>query len=337
VARLFIDGFEAGDYNLWNTVNVPAAISVTTSGSPASGSYHVSITSSSNYPYLEKNLGSTKTELYVKFRYKPYSQHSYNKHLLTFRDGAGTVIASLARNTTSYKLEARRGGNAGTLLATGTAALQLDTYYLIEVRYKPLDSGGVFQVKVDGILDIDYSGDTTNGNQNVQYVRIGSSAETGVYCYAYFDDVVIDDANWIGNSRIQGIRPNGAGNSTQWDPSAGNNWDCVDEVPLSDTDYVSTNVTDEIDLYALGNLAGSVGSVKCIQVQARAAYEGTPIPTKQQLAVRTNSNNYFSSSQSPPSAFGMPIRNIWETNPNTSAAWTESEINALEAGIKAVA
>jgi len=60
--------------------------------------------------------------------------------------------------------------------------------------------------------------------------------------------------------------------------SAGANWDCVEEIPYSDADYVSTNVTGKTDLYEVTDLVGSIHSVKCVQVAARSIKEGSPTP-----------------------------------------------------------
>ena len=119
----------------------------------------------------------------------------------------------------------------------------------------------------------------------------------------HFDNVVIDDAAWPGKTNIQAIRPDRSrGNSTQWTPSAGANWDCVDEVPASDADNVVTNANDQVDLYAAGNLVGTIDSVVCVQVQARAVKEGVATPQNLALGVRTGATDYFSSDKIIPTA-----------------------------------
>jgi hypothetical protein len=89
----------------------------------------------------------------------------------------------------------------------------------------------------------------------------------------WIDDVIFDDSTWVGPSSIQGLVPTGAGATTQFDPSTGSNYACVDEVPASDTDYIYTNTANDVDTYACGNLTGTINSVKAVQVQARCMQE----------------------------------------------------------------
>jgi hypothetical protein len=144
---------------------------------------------------------------------------------------------------------------------------------------------------------------------------------------------VFDNASWIGDTVVLGLSPSGAGNAAQWDPSAGSNYACVDEVPPSDTDYVSTNINDEIDTYAISDLP-SVVSVKAVQVLARARKEGVSTPQNIALVLRTGSTDYPSEDQALNTTFMGHIK-LWEQNPNTAAAWTESGVNGIEAGVKA--
>jgi len=56
-------------------------------------------------------------------------------------------------------------------------------------------------------------------------------------CWFCIDNLIVDNAGWIGQTRIQGLAVSGAGTTTQFDPSTGSNYECVNEVPYSDTDY----------------------------------------------------------------------------------------------------
>jgi hypothetical protein len=204
---------------------------------------------------------------------------------------------------------------------------------LIEVYYKPLNSGGICTVKVDGVTDATYTGDTTNGLENVRTFRFGRS--TG-YIGFYLDDIVVSDSGWLGNQLIQLIVPTGAGSSTQLTPSTGNNYACVDEIPASDTDYVSGNTADLLDTYAMRNLIGTIGSVTATNACVRMNYEGTPTPTKQKIAINSNGTMAYGSDVSTTLSFVDQFQ-LFELNPDGNVAWTESSINALECGVKLVA
>lgn len=331
MARIFISGFETGDRGPWTSYSNDGNVSLQTPPTGMTGSYALLINAMWT-SYMQKDFASNLTALYMSFRYRFTSTSGWT--ILEFRDSGGTVVASLTRNTSTKYLEVRLGSFGGSVLDTGTIALEINTTYLIELRIVPLNTSGIIQVKVDGsAVDIDYSGDTTYGLENIKSLRlVGGESGNG----NYFDDLVIDDADWIGNSRIQAIYPTGAGTTTQWDPSTGDNYACVDERPANDFDYVGTNVADEVDTYAASNLSGIITEIKCVQVIARATKEGSPTPTQLQLAVRSGGTNYFSATKALPTSFGEDVFAIWETNPADSAAWEEADVNAVEIGVKSI-
>jgi len=326
MARIFIDGFEAGDLKLWDIVFGTPVLASSISG--MDNTYCMQMTTSAQQ-YVSKNL-TAATEYYIAFRYRPSGVYS-GQRLIVFYNGT-TKLGSVRRNNSTLVLGVYSSGDG--LLASSTAQINTNTTYLIEIRFKPNTSGGIWQVKINGVLDIDYSGNTGNAS-NINKLSIGAADGTPP-TYAYFDNIVVDDAAWPGDTRIQAIKPTGAGASTQWIPSAGNNYDCVDEIPPSETDYISTNTTGDLDQYAADDLTGNIANIKCVQVQALAKAEGAPTPNNLQLVVRTGGSNFVSGDKEVPSV-SKQLYELWEDNPNTLAAWLESEVNAMEIGVKAVA
>ena len=397
MARVFIDGFEAGDLKLWNTIGAGAGLVAAATG--MDGSYCLHLASGGTTYYIQKTLPSN-SEYYFAFRYRPSNDGS-SRGMISFWSG-GTLIGKLIRIGAAGLLVAYRGT---TVIATGTTPLAIDTTYLIEVRFKPANSpDGVFHVKINGLLplDIEFNGDSTDGAATIDAVRLGHGDSASTNVYAYFDNLVVDNAAWPGNTKIQAIKPTGAGASSHsawaadtvidlnevrkptvfngfeyectaraddfktgavepvwgivvgattdddtnitwtcrvgaWNPSTGDNYACVDEVPPSETDYVSLNHIGNVDTYAAGDLVGAIGSVKCVQVQALAKAEGEPTPTNLQLVLRSGGTDYVGSSHEVPNTNAAQLASIWVTDPATAAAWIESGINDMEIGVKAVA
>lgn len=329
MARLFIDGFEGGDTTLWNGAWGAYAKASASSSPPAafSGSYYVNMGGYSLY----KILSASESAIYLAFKIIIQSRSSTTRDVCGFADSAGT-LAAVVRLTGNPGYFCLRIGSS--TVETGSTNLSVDIAYLLEIKYIPLNSGGTFELKINGNVEFTYSGDTTNGLENVQGIIVGRCG--GDAPEFYCDDVVVDDADYPGNTRIQAIVPTGAGTTTQWDPSTGNNYACVDERPASDTDYVSTNTTDEIDTYAMGDLSGAVSVVKCLQIQARIAYEGSPTPTHIQLGCRSNGADYFDGDISPTSGFAT-VAKILETDPDTETAWLAEAVDSSEFGVKATA
>lgn len=323
MARIFIDGFEAGALDLWDNIGSGASAIAAPSG--MDGSYAGQVATSN--AFLEKAL-SAAAEYYAAFLSKITFTVGGSSSICQFKSGS-TILVDIRRNSGTSKLEAYRGS---TLIATGTTVLNLSQVYHLQVRVNIHDTTGIVQVKMDGVLDLDFSGDTKPGTDTTTNAfQIGQTTTNPMTIQ--FDNVVIDDATWPGKTNIQAIRPNGAGNSAQWTPSAGSNWDCVDEVPASDADSVVTNVNDQVDLYAAGNLVGTIDSVVCVQVQARAVKEGAATPQNLALGVRTGATDYFFSDKIIPTA-AKSVFNLWAQNPNTAAAWTKTEVDGAEIGIK---
>jgi len=321
MARVFIDGFEsqkwlASQGGLWDVAS-GAGLSVQTGyetgyafGTPAN---------SSN---LDKYLPSAAS-YFIGFHFKGYF---YSK-VFRFMNGT-TVLGLLYYNAATGHFYAYKGDQA-TLLQEGTIVVNANDWCHIQMYYLPHATAGTFTVKVNGVQDFSFSGSTSPSTLNIDRIGLlcnGGSSGT------YFDNVVVDDSAWPGVSRIALLTPSGAGNSTQWDPSTGANYACVDEVPYSDTDFISTNVVDEVDTYAMSDLPGTAAVVKCVQVSARARKEGSG-PPNIAIACRTTGGDYYSADQSLQSSFASQSK-LWETNPGTAAAWTTSEVNAMEIGIK---
>ncbi len=337
MARLFIDGFESGGLDLWDTINGAASASGT---QKKTGSY--ALYCSANSIYVIKNLASAISTIFIKkWVYFTAVGSTGPHHFLVFSDNSGTQISigiTVGRQLGFYRLPTTNGG--GTLLGSlGTTVLALNTWYLIEAKIVIDNATGIAELKLNGALplEIDFDGDTQGQAGNtVTKVTLGSYGINNFHVVGYFDDVVLDDAAWIGDTRIQAIVPTGAGNSSNWTPSAGNNWDCVEEVPASDANYVYTNANDILDTYVMGDLVGGVSEVKCVQVQARTVRQGASTPTNLKLAVRSGGTDYVSGDKAVPASY-KSLFNIWETDPATSAAWIVSGVNSAEIGTKSAA
>ena len=159
------------------------------------------------------------------------------------------------------------------------------------------------------------------------------------------DGTVIDDLyvcdgtgttnnDFLGNIYVEGIDPNGDGNSTQLTPSTGSNWQNVDESNPSDGDttYNTADANSETDLYTMTDLS-ETGDILGLQahVEVRVT-SGNPrkirIPVRQSTTTSEGSDLTIAGDD-----YGAR-RRILETNPHTASAWTKSEIDSVEVGIK---
>jgi hypothetical protein len=317
VARILIDGFESGGYDLYD-VSANASV-VSSAGKDMDGSYCLDLTAGSAYVY-KSTIVAGLSEIYLAVLWRP-SAPSDLQPIFRFQNGVSEVT-TLYRNNSTNKLQISG--------QTGTKTISNDTTYLVELYFKIADSGGRIVVKVDGVIDIDFTGDTLDSSAVFNRVYLGRDNATQT-TKAYFDNFIWDDASYIGDTNIQAIVPTGVGTTTEWSPSAGANWQCVDEIPASDADYNTASGWYKKDTYVAGNMSGSINSIKCVQVQSRARFLSFANPTN--IVVRSGGGDYLSAGIDLGSIWKSYF-NIWETNPADSAAWEEADVNAVEIGVK---
>lgn len=117
--------------------------------------------------------------------------------------------------------------------------------------------------------------------------------------------------------------------------SGTNHWDKVDESTADNTDGVRTPAAAgaAIDRFGLPNL-GLTGKINSVVVYSRM-WSAATIYTyaAYRLLVRMGGTNYFSSAVALTTTATL-YSNTWTTNPNTTAAWTWTNINDLIAGVE---
>jgi hypothetical protein len=225
------------------------------------------------------------------------------------------------------------GRRDNTLLGTGTISLIEDTWHYFEIETTIHDTTGIIKVYVDGALSLNLTGvDTRNGGTGlVNNIRISGDN----------NDILIDDLyikvgsgeTAIGDVRVCTVLPNGAGTTTEWDPSAGSNYQNVDETnPDDDTTYNSTSTAGEIDLYAFPDIAVTAGTIHGVQVMANCRKDDAGVRDIKLIARPASTNHLSAAIGATNTYFGQT--KIWEDNPETAAAWAVSEVNASEFGIE---
>lgn len=330
MARIFTAGFEGGTGDITKFSGIDGANVISSSGLDMDGSYCLACDGGSDFARISITADD---EMYFAFLYRCSTIGGSGNALIGFYSDATLLGRLVTAGGTSNVMQAMSGSS--TLLASSAQALAENTTYFVEVYYKLADSGGRFAVKLNNISAIDFTGDTKPSTQTTfNGVVFGISGST--LSYGYFDNIILDDADWIGKTYIQGLAVTGAGTTTQFTPSAGANYACVDEIPVSTTDYISTNTNDHLDTYALANLTGTLGLIKSVSVNAYAIKEGSATPQNLKLAMLSGSTTDLSAGKAIPTSYAV-LSNIWETDPDTSSAWDESGVNALEVGVKSAA
>lgn len=335
MARIFMTGLEAQNlqaFDVWNGATINTSIKRT-------GSASVKLDAGD---YVHASLASQPAEVYMRFGFYPIGRFGYDVSscFCQLLDSAGAAQMTLSLHKVSMAMELRRGAHNGTLLDTSVLALPANQWSCIEVYAKIDNASGQITVKVDGAEWLSYSGDTqATANANVGTMRLGYAISGDSHADGYYDDIAVNDTSgdqnnsWIGRGGIVGLFPSGAGAHTDWDPNTGANYAAVDEVPHdSDTTYVSTTTVDEVDTYAMADLANSDYVVSAVQWLAAARLDEAGSAAIKPV-LRQGGTDYAGDSQGLDVAYALK-KKIYDAAPNGDA-WTYANVNAIEAGVKA--
>lgn len=353
MTRLLTCGYETGDINELGVSNVGTSATltvVTASPTPRlSGSYCLKCTSaaSNGLSYKSISLG-TKTEVWIRFGFWAHPVTDTNERVFAgLVDSGGLTQSCITFNPADGLLRARQytslGAVGGTLLAASSLTMSIDAWHLIEWRHQMTSaSSGTTEVWLDGARAINFTGDNTQASTalNVATLLLGVQITSSVAgMYMAFDDIAVNDtAGSINNGqifdgRVALLKPTGAGSNTaqtRGGTDSGANWNQVDEFPPSLTDYVFSATAGTRDTYALSDLPAGTWAVNCCEVLAYAQNSDAGAGSLG-LTVKSGGTTNEGTAQSLTTT-AQYFRQLYETDPATSAAWTTAAVNALEAG-----
>lgn len=280
---------------------------------------------------VQKPMGSAVGTINLAFGYSPAAFPSSTGGIVLFSD-AGTSQVSFAI-TNAGAIQFYRG-NFATLLGTSAAVLTLGVYQHVEVTVTISATVGTVQVWVNSVSVLSLTGLNTKatGNTTVDSFTLqGPVSGNHNFC-----DVIWKDSR-IGDRRVVPIGPTGPGHYTQFTPSAGANWQCVDEVPPNDgTDFNSdTNVGDS-DSFVHAALPATATVIDGVIVQVRGANTTTGVGSLAPL-LRSGTTDSVGSGTSLNTSYQTLGHLVATTDPATGLAWASAGVNASEFGYQKTA
>jgi hypothetical protein len=337
MARVFTEGFEMGDILF---ISSTAGTVAAATDQARSGLYSLKLTG--NAASATRILTTALSEFYTRFGFRLTSYGlATNQFFNWYKDT--NLIGHIRLNGTTRRVEIYSG--TGTLLTTGAIALSLDTWYLFEFRIKIDDSTGAIELKIDGVSDATYAGDTKPGSDTNVNALQWRATQTGQIVYV--DDLALNDTNgasdnsWCGDGKIVAVWPDGNGDASQLTGSDGNSTDnylLVDDVPKDDdTTYVASSTAGQYDLYNLGAVSLPAGyTINRIYAECRAR-EDAAAGDSIQLGIKpSGGSESWSASRAVTTSYARYVGSEHTVNPADSGAWEAADINALQAGPKVV-
>jgi hypothetical protein len=327
MALLFMDGFSGGDFaTKWDT---GSGYSRQTSGGRTSGGIYLSSFGGG----LRKSF-TPGAEIYVGMGFNA----SANVAVYFLGDAAVTTHLTFQYNSASRVWSIYRGV-AATLLATGTTIIPLGTWHYIEMHARISDTVGVAEIRIDGatIADVTYSGDTKNAGTNTSFdsVQVSASGGHNISDFYICDTTGSRNNTWLGDVVVRTLTPNGNGNSSQFvgsDSDSVNNYLLVNEQPVSSAQYTGSPTTGQRDSYTMTDLPAGVTNILGMQLNTYMAKSDATAASGKPL-LRTNSTNYYGTTRILGTTY-QAYTDVFEINPNTSTAWTATDINGLETGLE---
>jgi hypothetical protein len=349
MALLFCDSFDhyaTGDLvRKWGTV-ITGSLGSSTIGAAAArtgsnglvGSWNISATSS--YPIV--TVAPTTSAAGVcgmAMRFTAYPSGA-NTRLFAILDQTAQENLWVNINTDGT-LNLRATG----LLGTTTATLALNIWHFVELKFTIGNSpNGSAELRLNGAAVLTVSGVDTQATTSTTFRGLqigpwqgGTGALTMHYDDVYLCDQSGSNADFLGDIQVNAHLPNANGAFSQWTRSTGTDqYATIDDMPSpnDDTDYNESITSGHLDTVSVANLANPGAEIRAIQhcFIARKVDTGTAAISP---AVRHGTTNYLGT------GVGLPIgyqtfRACYDSNPGTSAAWTETEFNAAEYGYQRV-
>ena len=264
-----------------------------------------------------------------------------NESVATFWDGTTCKI----QVTTNLDGTLRVNNGAWTLLGT-SLAIPFNVWIFIEVKVVIHASAGSVEIRVNGDTLLSISGVVTSsaGNAYANLIGVGqpsgqsgtavSAADGQLHTDWYMcDGTGTTNNDFLGDCVVECLLPTGAGAESQWTPSAGSNYENVDEALANgDTDYNKSNTVGQVDTYAMTDLVSTTGIIYGVQkvnyVRRDNAGSRSVAPV-----LRISGTDHVGVSSSLGASYGY-VREIEEVSPASGVAFTIAEVNAMEYGMK---
>jgi hypothetical protein len=231
-------------------------------------------------------------------------------------------------------------GSSTYLGTTKPGILSGDIYRHLEVKYHVDNNSGEVEIRCDG--EVVYSGenlDTQVYTGGITWVNLSDGDPE----WQDYDDIYILDESgsynndFIGHAEVRTAFVTASGEYTQWLPSSGENYECVDdEYAGADSDYLvaSGEDLDQLDSYKFTEFSLPGDSPQFLGVNVWT-YQYMEMSGLQRIChtVRVGSADYSGEMHYVPPGFDFRST-VFERDPSDDGAWTESVLNSAEFGVK---
>jgi hypothetical protein len=290
------------------------------------------------------NVGGNKSTLIAGFAFYVAGTFSNDLSIISFRD-SGSEQISLRLGGSTLKLYVSRNG---TTLATANVALNGGAWYYIEFRATIHNTAGAYAVRVNGVpidgisdaTNVNTRGSGTNNFANQVWMHDSANHLIGTGHFRYSDFYLLDNSgsslnDFLGDVRYDVLYPSGAGTYAQFTPSAGSNYETVDESPANTTDYVTSTADNQIDSYQFADLSVSAATIHAVIVNAFAQKTDTGAKSLAIFCKASDGNETAGPDQVLGTSW-LVYQRVLAQEPAAGGdrPWTVARVNGCEFGVK---
>lgn len=267
----------------------------------------------------------------VGFCYKPAN---FNGIFFSILSGSSVQLNGFVNNVTGLVNIDRNG----TFLGVSSIPVVNGVSVFVDMVADIHPSAGTVTLRFNEnpVLTLTGVNTAATGVASWDAVRLGTSSTAQG---AYSDFYVLDGSGpaplngLIGDCRVDPRYPTAAGATTGWTPSAGSNWQNVDD-PLvnDDTDYNSAASAPLTDTFVVQD--APIPGATFYGVQQTTSFRKSDAGTCSVApVVRPLAADIVGATAFPGVGYGY-VTTVYGVNPATGLKWTESEFNAAEFGYK---
>ena len=258
---------------------------------------------------------------------------------VSFRDGSNVPIVTLGIDTTGRVYATRGGTNSGvsgSIIGTSASpAITSNGWYHFETKLVISATVGSVEVRVEGVTVLLLENIDTGTAPVAQVALANDPNSTSAGVDVFFKDFVVwDDSgtnntDFLGSVIVTNLTPT-SDVSLNWTPSAGTTgYEILDNIPPNDSITLDApNPPPAAYVGEISNLPIDVTSVKAIQTYVRAAKSDGGDAT---LQISVISNGVTGAGADRPITVAQTYwRDVFETDPDTSAAWLPAAVDAAQ-------
>jgi len=288
----------------------------------------------SGTPY--RSFGADYTQGVVGFAFYSTLTMSNRGALVAILDGTSEQI-SVRTNGSSVPTITRRG----TVLATGSTVLAVNTWYYLELKFTIHNAAGVVELRINGASEIASTSSLntrTTGTARWNGVGVNSA---NIAPFWYYDDLYVLDptaganTDFLGPVQVVARYPDGNGAHSDWTPNGGSNMGCVSE-PYEDgnASFNQSSTANQVDTFTMQNVPAATGPVIAVAHHTVAAQDGGAARTIRPK-YRISGTDYNGASVNTGASYAF-LTEVKDVSPATSSAWTIAEVNGMETGYELV-